>query len=152
MNHILKILVYSLIVLAIANLLLFLARCQVNPSPPVSQQYDKQSEEMALKLQNIEIRLGQIESQLNKWSALYDLAQCESELDHQAVGDGGRARGILQFHENTFKWLGTKANFNDGRWLDKSDQLRIGLWALNNNYGYLWSCYGKEMQNEYDGK
>lgn len=152
MNKIFKILTYSLIFLALANLFLFLSRVQMTTSQEKLQQDDAPLEAITIRMQEIEKRLGRIESKLDKWATLYDVANCESELDHNAIGDNGKAKGVLQFHENTFNWLAGKAKVKEFQWLDRTDQLKIGLWALDNNYGYLWSCYGKEMQNEYDGK
>jgi hypothetical protein len=59
------------------------------------------------------------------------------------VGDGGLAKGIAQFHQNTFNELSKKAHMKNMHWLDPIDQMRLMVWAIDNGYGNRWSCYRK---------
>jgi len=96
-------------------------------------------------------RIDRIERQLTRWAKLYEVAECESNLNHQSQGDNGKANGILQYHKTTFDWLSLKANFK-GDYLSQRDQIALGLWAFDNDYGYLWTCYRKEVSNDNDGE
>jgi hypothetical protein len=59
------------------------------------------------------------------------------------VGDSGLAKGIAQFHEQTFKWLARRAHMRNMHWLDPIDQMRLLAWSIDNGYGNQWSCYRK---------
>jgi len=106
-----------------------------------------QLSEINEKLTDDRKRIDRIEEQLEKWATLYDIANCESKLNHYATGDGGKANGILQFHKPTFYWLSAKAKFQ-GDYYNKRDQIILGLWALQHDYGYLWSCFKKERRKK----
>jgi hypothetical protein len=130
----------SLIALLFLNLLLS-AKAKDMPS------YDQDILEIRKELNDIALRLNNIEERLDKWAKLYDIADCESKLDHNATGDNGRAFGILQFHKQTFDWLSRKAQVN-GDYFSKRDQIALGLWAFDNGYGYLWTCYKKKGETK----
>ena len=75
---------------------------------------------------------------LKEKKILDDLAYCESRNNPDAIGDGGRARGILQFHEGTFVGFALKyglypyaekeeiKNF----YLDSEEQRRLAMMML----------------------
>lgn len=70
------------------------------------------------------------------------VAQCESELKTTAIGDGGRARGVYQFHRPTFDLLSRKM----GEKLDyknTEDNIKLAMWAFSTDRGFHWSCYKK---------
>lgn len=71
-----------------------------------------------------------------------DVAKCESELRPTAVGDGGRARGVYQFHKPTFEMLskrmGEKLDYRD-----TEDSVKLAMWAFATDRGFHWSCYRK---------
>ncbi len=71
-----------------------------------------------------------------------DIAACESSLKPTALGDGGKAYGIYQFHKPTFelfsKKLGEKLNY-----YNTEDNIKLAIWALANDKGHHWSCYKK---------
>ncbi|MFA5987453.1 MAG: transglycosylase SLT domain-containing protein [Candidatus Paceibacterota bacterium] len=71
-----------------------------------------------------------------------DIAACESNLKPTAVGDGGKAYGIYQFHKPTFSLLSKKM----GEKLDYysiEDNIRLAIWAISTDRGFHWSCYNK---------
>lgn len=67
---------------------------------------------------------------------------CESGWIHESYGDNGKAYGLAQFHKDTFNWL---AMLKGGRlnYYNAQDQFDLLVWAIENNYGYLWTCYRK---------
>ncbi len=87
---------------------------------------------------------------IKKWANIYDvpvdlaveIADCESELKVDAVGDSGKAYGVYQFHKPTFKEfsekLGVKLDY-----MNTEDNVRLAMWGLANEKGHHWSCYRK---------
>lgn len=83
------------------------------------------------------------ENKENQFEILADkIIECESHGDETAVGDGGRAFGVAQFHKPTFDWL-CKLSGKDLDYYNANDQRELLIWALENNRGYLWSCFHK---------
>jgi hypothetical protein len=72
---------------------------------------------------------------------------CESSNHHYGVwGDLNyfhRAYGIAQFQRRTFYWLAEKSGKNNLNWKNKEHQIMLLDFALENNLGYLWTCYRK---------
>ena len=70
---------------------------------------------------------------------------CESSGKHENVwGDKNYkypAYGIAQIQERTFYWLSDKAGFKNMKWKNKNDQIKLLMWAVENDYGELWTCY-----------
>jgi hypothetical protein len=71
---------------------------------------------------------------------------CESRDNHFVCEDGGYCDGGLaygkwQFHEKTFYWMAGLAGFKGLDWKNEADQDLVGNWAIENDYGYLWTCY-----------
>lgn len=70
------------------------------------------------------------------------VASCESEFKVNAVGDGGKAYGIYQFHKPTFdmfaKKFGEKLDY-----YDTEHNIQLAIWALSNDKGHHWTCYRK---------
>lgn len=66
---------------------------------------------------------------------------CESDWNEEAVGDGGLAYGIAQFHEKTFDWMKGLAKRDDLLYKERDDQIELMAWAFSNGYAHHWSCY-----------
>jgi hypothetical protein len=71
------------------------------------------------------------------------IVMCESGGNPQAVGDHGLARGICQYHKETFYRHANLAGLREAKWLDSGHQLYLLRWALENGLGYEWACYQK---------
>lgn len=84
---------------------------------------------------------------VDKFSSIYAIngedlkkvIQCESSYKVEAVGDGGRARNLLQFHKPTFdlysKKFGEELDYNSGY-----DQIKLASWMWSKGLQYHWSC------------
>ncbi len=71
-----------------------------------------------------------------------DIIQCESQ-GKMVWGDlelAYPAFGIAQFQRRTFNWLSNLAN-KDLDYNSEQDQRWLLRWALENNYGRMWTCY-----------
>lgn len=69
-----------------------------------------------------------------------DIIKCESSGIENAIGDGGLAYGVAQFHRETFEWL-CKLSGKDLDYYSAEDQKELLRWALENWHGRLWTCY-----------
>ena len=79
-------------------------------------------------------------------SVVEDLIDCESGGNPEALGDNGRAKSILQFHEPTFRrYCVEKYGYTDNIW-DTDVQINCAAEMLNNGLGYHWTCYNKVMK------
>lgn len=72
---------------------------------------------------------------------LLAVAKCESEYNPASTGDHGLAKGIFQFHPDTFKWMsslmGEKLDYHS-----TADQAKLASWIFK-NYPKLrshWTC------------
>jgi len=69
------------------------------------------------------------------------VAFCESSFNPKAVGDGGRARNIYQYHLPTFiafeKQLGEDLDYNSYH-----DQAKLTAFAFSKGYDSHWTCKG----------
>jgi hypothetical protein len=75
-------------------------------------------------------------------TVLSDVAMCESSVRHEGIyGDGGKAYGIMQFHQATFDWFKVKAGRPDFDRSIMSDQIELAAWAIKNGLGHHWTCY-----------
>lgn len=73
---------------------------------------------------------------------LLTVAFCESSYKQSAVGDGGKAKGIFQFHKPTWDYF-TKQM---GESLDRNsvhDQAKVAAWAFAHGYQSHWTCFSK---------
>jgi len=76
-------------------------------------------------------------------SLIDDLIQCESNGNPLAVGDNGRAKGILQFHEPTFKqYCVNKYGYSNDIWSEEI-QINCANEMLEDNFNNVlhWTCY-----------
>lgn len=73
---------------------------------------------------------------------LRGVAWCESTHRPYAVGDGGRAVGIMQFHRPTFdmysKQMGEELNYESSY-----DQIKVADYMWNKGLQRHWTCWGK---------
>lgn len=70
---------------------------------------------------------------------LYKVLYCESHFNEKAVGDGGLARNVAQFHKSTFEmWekdFGEDLNYDSAQ-----DQIKLMAWAFSKGYQHHWTC------------
>jgi hypothetical protein len=80
---------------------------------------------------------------------IYSLIECESRWDDKAVGDNGKAQGILQFHFETFKRYSLKYKIvlteeeAKEKWKDKEYQIKTAYYMLEedkNNWTHWYNC------------
>lgn len=72
--------------------------------------------------------------------------RCESSFNPTVYGDGGRAYGLLQFHEPTFLSFAKQYEKKTGQLLNyesPKDQITLGAWAFSMGYQSHWTCYDK---------
>jgi len=73
---------------------------------------------------------------------VYQLVMAESIGDPLAVGDNGKALGLAQFHQDTFKWMARLYGM-DYRWpddaYDSEKALRLLCAALADGRGGHWT-------------
>lgn len=73
---------------------------------------------------------------------LMSVVKCESNFNPNAIGDGGKAKNIFQYHEETFnryaKLYGEKLDYNS-----YADQAKLTSWIFVNypKEKHAWSCY-----------
>lgn len=75
------------------------------------------------------------------------IAKCESELKTTAVGDGGRARGVFQFHKPTFEMFAKKMGQPDLDYKNTEDNVNVAMWAFAHDKQSHWSCTEKIALN-----
>jgi hypothetical protein len=71
------------------------------------------------------------------------LLECESSGRHNAIGDDGVSYGIAQFRKETFYEFTKQSKIKGMSYRNPIHQLKIMNWALDNGYGYRWTCYRK---------
>lgn len=75
-------------------------------------------------------------------SLMKKVAFCESSYRPEAVGDGGRAKNIFQFHKPTFnefeKKYGEDLNYNSAY-----DQTKLASKMIRDGKGSHWTCHTK---------
>lgn len=71
-------------------------------------------------------------------------ARCESydRLDHNAIGDGGRAIGVFQWHAESFLFIARLSGlgYDLRQYGDVTAQSRLAAWAEANGWGHWWTC------------
>ena len=65
---------------------------------------------------------------------------CESSGKIDAVGDNGRAYGLFQFWENTFK-LFAKDMGEKLEWKNPEHQIKLASWAFSKGKQTHWTCW-----------
>lgn len=71
-----------------------------------------------------------------------DIIKCESQGIENAIGDGGLAYGVAQFHRETFNWM-CKLSGKNLNYYNAQHQKELLRWALENGYQRHWTCYSK---------
>jgi len=72
---------------------------------------------------------------------LIAVAKCESNLKHEGIyGDGGRAYGLMQFHEPTFEMFKAQAKMPELEYKNRSDQITLAAWAFAHGLSSHWTC------------
>ncbi len=73
---------------------------------------------------------------------LEKVMKCESSGNQNAIGDGGKARNVMQFHEPTFnqfeKQLGEDLNYNS-----MHDQIKLSAYMFSKGKQSHWTCFYK---------
>ncbi len=73
------------------------------------------------------------------------LIKCESGGNEKAIGDNGKAKGILQFHQGTFDKFGSFYNLpHDNIW-DKDQQIAIAKRMIENGLIFHWRNCAKSL-------
>lgn len=70
-----------------------------------------------------------------------EVVECESGGRYDAVGDGGKSHGIVQFQKATFNWMKKAAGHPNWSYKNPVHQLRLMVWAVDHGYGRQWTCY-----------
>lgn len=71
-----------------------------------------------------------------------EIIQCESggQMVWGDLDKPHKAFGVAQFQKRTFLWL-CKLSGKDLDYTNPDHQKELLKWALENNYGHLWTCY-----------
>jgi soluble lytic murein transglycosylase-like protein len=84
-----------------------------------------------------------------------NVAKSESNYNINALGDGGRALGIFQFHKETFFWMAEEYKKQYGLKIrpdynNAEDQIKVAIWAMSksNDYACHWTTWRR--QNDKD--
>lgn len=86
------------------------------------------------------------------FSELYITSQCESidfkqeVLDFKQFGDSGKAKGVMQFHEETFNRFKKESGLSDLDYYNNDDQIMLAAWAFSKGYQYHWTCFTKHFR------
>lgn len=87
---------------------------------------------------------------INKYADEYNIdpvlitkvMQCESSGRENAIGDGGKARNVMQFHEPTFnhfeKQLGEDLTYDS-----MHDQIKLASYMFSKGKQSHWTCFYK---------
>lgn len=80
-------------------------------------------------------------------NALVLIAHCESfnlktnRYGIRAIGDNGKAYGLLQFHYATFMEFAKRCGMRHPHWKNPYQQIYIANWMIRHGYIRNWSCY-----------
>lgn len=98
-----------------------------------------QAQEMTLKEQIVlYIKQMAVKYKVDE-NMLIKVANCESQLNINAIGDKGKAFGLYQFWLNTFNLFMKEARF-DFDYKNWRHQSELAAWAFSKGYGYHWVC------------
>lgn len=101
---------------------------------------------------NSPLREKTVKEQVEYFSEIYGtdskvvnkVIECESNGNHQAVGDSGRSKGIAQIQGPTWKDLEQKFNLEyeeDLHYNSQFDQLKLTTYSIANGSGRRWTAY-----------
>jgi soluble lytic murein transglycosylase-like protein len=77
-----------------------------------------------------------------------NIAKCESELRHDAKGDGGKAYGVFQFHKPTFEEFARAYGDETLDYKNPKDNIKLAMWAISEGRGNNWTCYAKVQKSQ----
>lgn len=101
-----------------------------------------------LEIKEIPISELSINEQINHYATLNGIegslikkiVKCESEFKTTALGDGGRAYGLMQYHKASFerhaKLFGEELDYYSSH-----DQIKLGTFAISKGMGREWTSY-----------
>lgn len=96
------------------------------------------------------IAIASLEAEIKRLTIekqVMDIIECESRGRHDGVwGDGGKSYGIAQFKKDTFGLLAQKSGMKGLRWKNRTDQVRLLRWAVENGHGAHWTCYKEAIR------
>ena len=96
--------------------------------PPITKQYIQEQVEYFSEINGVDPKL------------ISKVIECESQNNHKAKGDGGKAFGVMQYHKQSFenhaKLYGEKLDYYSAH-----DQIKLGTWAIANGKGREWTAY-----------
>lgn len=92
-----------------------------------------------------------VQERITYWAQYFDypveralaIAQCESGLNHKAIGDSGKAYGTFQFWESTFYGFAQDYSSSTKNYKDPEHNIEVALWALSHGKESHWSCFYK---------
>lgn len=73
---------------------------------------------------------------------------CESAGKYNAVGDGGKSYGILQFQKATFDEMKRQAHMPNLQYKNPIHQMRLMVWGFSHGYANHWTCFRKIKKRE----
>ncbi len=76
------------------------------------------------------------------------IIDCESAGKYNAVGDGGKSYGIVQFQKATFNEMKRQAHMPNLEYKNPIHQMRLMVWGFNHGYASRWTCFRKLTQKE----
>ena len=132
--------------LALTGLQTTLAHAQIQIAPPAHEVLPIQSDiKIATTSPTFFNKDGITEE--NSWNILDRLISCESSGRRgiQILDVNKKmSRGELMFQDKTWEWMSKMAGV-EGSPLERGKAIQVARWALLNNYGSHWSCFGKVM-------
>jgi len=75
-----------------------------------------------------------------KFEEIKKVITCESEWKVDAVGDGGKAVSLCQYHLPTFEQFQKKSGI-EGDYYNPYTQIKLTVWAWDNGLQRHWTCY-----------
>ena len=93
-------------------------------------------QEFEAQVDDIYTRLAQVERQLEDAEVdridylVYNITTCESGRSNDVWGDAGLARGIAQYHRNTFYEHAKQAGLRNADWGNSDHQILLLKWAI----------------------
>lgn len=74
-------------------------------------------------------------------SIMARLIECESNWNETAVGDHGKAYGLLQFWETTFELYKNKYDLPELQYKDPDDQITLASIMIRDGHEHNWTCW-----------
>lgn len=105
-----------------------------------------------LQIAQADIQKSTTKELIKKYAEVYNvndkvmlaMMNCESSGNQSAIGDGGRAYGIYQYHNGTWERLEDKIG-KDMDITSEHDQVQMTAYALSQGMGSQWTSYRSIM-------